>query len=323
MGKRSSTRIIRFSLLGSAHGEKLRVFKNALMNLLKIVLTFGIYGFWATARSRQDQCKSVLVGNHSLEYLGTGKELFDGFLRWVRFFGSVLMSLELLGQVVDSDGASQNLLIMAKGFALWIALVVGQYYWRAGYLEKLSWQKKSFVVHHQILEYLKTHLNWTMLAVLSFGLLAPIRRFKLTSLVIEQLEYAGQQFKYDGEIREFTYLFFRGLGLTVLTLGIYGPWHWVALKNYELNHTKVGPYRFKSLLRGRDLMWVLVENVLLLLSTCGLAWPWVRQSILRLHLQQMALVETLTMSPQPGAVRTAMGPGRNSFSFEPRDYPKI
>lgn len=52
----------------------------AATNALLIIVTLGIYRFWATARQRRYLWSRTHVIDDSLEWTGTGKEMFVGFL---------------------------------------------------------------------------------------------------------------------------------------------------------------------------------------------------------------------------------------------------
>ena len=52
----------------------------AATNALLIIATLGIYRFWATARQRRYLWSRTHVIDDSLEWTGTGKEMFVGFL---------------------------------------------------------------------------------------------------------------------------------------------------------------------------------------------------------------------------------------------------
>src|SRR4028119_1352775 len=52
----------------------------ALTNLLLTVVTLGIYRFWATARERRYLWSRTRFIDDHLEWTGTGKEMFIGFL---------------------------------------------------------------------------------------------------------------------------------------------------------------------------------------------------------------------------------------------------
>ena len=77
----------------------------AVTNLLLTLVTLGIYRFWATARERQYLwSRSRFVDEH-LEWAGTGKELFFGFLIVLLLFG--------LPYLIASFGAQA---LIARGY---------------------------------------------------------------------------------------------------------------------------------------------------------------------------------------------------------------
>ena len=52
----------------------------AFTNFLLTVVTLGIYRFWATARERRYLWSRTTVIDDPLEWTGTGKEMFVGFV---------------------------------------------------------------------------------------------------------------------------------------------------------------------------------------------------------------------------------------------------
>jgi uncharacterized membrane protein YjgN (DUF898 family) len=59
----------------------------AFTNLLLTIVTLGIYRFWATTRTRQYLWSRTRFIDEHLEWIGTGKELFIGFLLVLALFG--------------------------------------------------------------------------------------------------------------------------------------------------------------------------------------------------------------------------------------------
>ena len=49
-------------------------------NLVLTVITLGIYRFWARTRLRRYFWSNITISGEPLEYTGTGRELFVGFL---------------------------------------------------------------------------------------------------------------------------------------------------------------------------------------------------------------------------------------------------
>src|SRR5579862_7371292 len=55
------------------------------LNALLIIITVGIYWFWARSEYRRFMWKMVRVEDEPLEYTGTGRELLIGYLRLFLF----------------------------------------------------------------------------------------------------------------------------------------------------------------------------------------------------------------------------------------------
>ncbi len=62
------------------HGLSGEIFAIFIVNVLLFILTVGFYRFWGKTRMRRYLWSHFSVGGEGLEYSGTGKELFIGFL---------------------------------------------------------------------------------------------------------------------------------------------------------------------------------------------------------------------------------------------------
>jgi uncharacterized membrane protein YjgN (DUF898 family) len=94
----------------------------ALTNLLLTIVTLGIYRFWAKARERRYLWSRTRFIDDALEWTGTGKEMFVGFL--------VVMLILLPGFVAFQFGV-QALIIRGEVLAagvLMLGLYVGLFY---------------------------------------------------------------------------------------------------------------------------------------------------------------------------------------------------
>ena len=83
----------------------------AVTNALLIVVTLGVYRFWAAARQRRYLWSRTHVIDDSLEWTGTGKEMFVGFLIVIAFllpfflfFQFLLPALVARGQEAAAGG---------------------------------------------------------------------------------------------------------------------------------------------------------------------------------------------------------------------------
>lgn len=76
----------------------------AFTNLLLTIVTLGIYRFWATTRTRRYLWSQTRFIDERLEWTGTGKELFIGFLLALLLFGVPLLFLQFGAQALILRG---------------------------------------------------------------------------------------------------------------------------------------------------------------------------------------------------------------------------
>jgi len=76
----------------------------AFTNLLLILVTLGIYRFWAKARERRYLWSRTDFIGDPLEWTGSGKELFIGFLMALLLFGVPLALIQFMAQGLIARG---------------------------------------------------------------------------------------------------------------------------------------------------------------------------------------------------------------------------
>jgi uncharacterized membrane protein YjgN (DUF898 family) len=94
-------------------------------NLLLTIVTLGFYRFWATTRERQYLWSRTRFIDDRLEWTGTGKELFLGFLvaMGVIILPLILINLILQGLILQDQTALAGFLIF--GLYIFILYIVG------------------------------------------------------------------------------------------------------------------------------------------------------------------------------------------------------
>jgi uncharacterized membrane protein YjgN (DUF898 family) len=92
----------------------------AFTNLLLIIVTLGIYRFWATTRTRQYLWSRTRFVDERLEWAGTGLELFIGFLMVLLVFGLPYLVLTFVAQALLLRG-QQGLAAMLT-FAIFMVI---------------------------------------------------------------------------------------------------------------------------------------------------------------------------------------------------------
>src|SRR6476469_2058417 len=68
----------------------------AISNALLTICTLGIYRFWAAARQRRYLWSRTMVIDDTLEWSGTGKEMFLGFLIVIAILAPFFLFLQFL-----------------------------------------------------------------------------------------------------------------------------------------------------------------------------------------------------------------------------------
>jgi uncharacterized membrane protein YjgN (DUF898 family) len=101
----------------------------ALTNLLLIVVTLGIYRFWAKARERRYLWSRTRFIDETLEWTGTGKEMLIGFLIVILVLLPILFLAQMAAQalVLRGQGGLALLLILALYGAGFYMLGVAQF----------------------------------------------------------------------------------------------------------------------------------------------------------------------------------------------------
>lgn len=113
------------------HGSWREFAPIALTNLLLIIVTLGIYRFWAKARERRYLWSRTDFIGDPLEWTGTGKELFIGFVLAILLFGVPLVLIQFLLQMMVMRGAVALAPLVGLVFTSSILFVVGVARFRA------------------------------------------------------------------------------------------------------------------------------------------------------------------------------------------------
>jgi uncharacterized membrane protein YjgN (DUF898 family) len=79
----------------------------AATNLLLMIVTLGIYRFWATARERRYLWSRTRVIDDALEWTGTGKEMFLGFLIVIAVIAPFFLFIQFLFPALVARGKAE------------------------------------------------------------------------------------------------------------------------------------------------------------------------------------------------------------------------
>jgi uncharacterized membrane protein YjgN (DUF898 family) len=153
-------------------------------NFFLTLITIGIYRFWAATRLRRYLWSNIHIGGDGLEYTGTGRELFLGFLVGL----AVLAPLSIVYIVADRLSLGSPVLaacIQGVYFiALFVFLQVALFRSRRYRLSRTTWRGIYAGQTGSIWTYLGLYLGYGALTLVTVGLALPwmhvaLARYKL------------------------------------------------------------------------------------------------------------------------------------------------
>ena len=145
-----------------------------LRNLLFSILTFGIYRFWGRTHVRRFVWRHTTVLDDALEYLGTGGELFVGFLIAVAVLLPVFAAYSVL-QFVFADGAQYALIALEILYylALFFLIQIAIHRMRRYRLTRTAWRGVRFGLGGSSLTYARISFGYGLLTAATLGFAYP------------------------------------------------------------------------------------------------------------------------------------------------------
>lgn len=196
------------TLKGAYEGEGMPLFWLALKTGLLTLITLGIYRFWAKARIRRYLWSATAPGGNPFEYTGTGLEKFLGFLFAVVilavYLGLFQILLFFVGLSVFSGGDSEEDIIRQiaatylTAFATLPLLYYAQYRGRRYLLSRTRWRGVRFGAEKGAWGYVWRALGYTLLSIMSLGILIPLQTFKLEKYMYDRTWYGDARFHQEG-----------------------------------------------------------------------------------------------------------------------------
>lgn len=173
-------------------GKGLDYFVLLLQNMLLSILTLGIYVFWGKVNIRKFLWKSTAIFGEPLEYTGTGKELFLGFL--------IVMPV-LIVMTIATSFVIQYYPI--AGELVWMVLFI--YLWQyASYrtlryrLTRTRWRGIRCNLAGNASSYAWKGTLYFLLMIVSMGLLAPFSLSRMISLKLNNVYFGTRKLDFSG-----------------------------------------------------------------------------------------------------------------------------
>jgi uncharacterized membrane protein YjgN (DUF898 family) len=175
----------------------------AFTNLLLTIVTLGFYRFWATTRTRHYLWSRTTFIDEPLEWTGTGKELFIGFLLVLLLLGPPLLVLQFGVQALVIRG--HGILASIAGLLATVALLylggLARYRALRYRLSRTFWHGIRGGSDNGGLGYALSYLWKTALGSLTLGLLIPWSMVSLWNERWNQLGYGPHDFAAQATTR--------------------------------------------------------------------------------------------------------------------------
>lgn len=182
-------------------GRFIELLPLVLKNLLLQILTLGFYRFWAITRIRRYLWSRTLFQDDPLEYTGTGKELFLGFL-----VAAVIVLLPLFGLGVTSGVLSQMgrngeaQVINGLNAALVLLLTpIAVYRARRYRLNRTVWRGIRCGQSGSALGYALRWIGYGLLTGLTLGLAYPWQAVGLERYRLNHTYFGSDPLQFDGK----------------------------------------------------------------------------------------------------------------------------
>jgi uncharacterized membrane protein YjgN (DUF898 family) len=166
--------------------------------LLLTVVTLGIYRFWYKTDLRRWYWRNTVVGGTALEYRGTAKELFVGFLFALAIMVPLYLVIASVGLFAGEDVAG----IVQGLFGLLLVFLVqyGAFRSRRYRLTRTVWRGVRFDQTGSAVGYALRSMGWFLATMVTGGLLFPLMRRGLEHYRIRNTRFGSAAGVFDAPV---------------------------------------------------------------------------------------------------------------------------
>jgi uncharacterized membrane protein YjgN (DUF898 family) len=281
--------VLQLAYRGNGADFFILLLKNAFLTLV----TLGIYAAWARTERRKYVWRQLDIGGQPLDYTGTGKELFFGYLKVIGGYIVLIGIPQLVLRLSPGAGVALQLV----GVVAILVVIPYAIYWSRRYLlGRTRWRGIRFGLTGEAGKFAKMFLLGVLLTAITLGFYGPIFANRIYGEIMRNTRYGTGAFSYDGPDNEAFKIWIKGFFLSLLTFGIYSFWYQAALMRFRLSHTHFDRATGQTDVTGGLLFKLTIINVLAIGFTAGIAFPWVVTYTLRELVSRMTLVGPIDFS---------------------------
>lgn len=169
----------------------------SFVNFVLRILTLGIYNFWGKTEVRKRIWSGVRLEGEPLQYTGTGKELFLGFLI---VFGLIIVPIMLTSVaaafVFGQGSAAYNLYMLALYAVIFYLVGYGFYRAQRYRLSRTTWRGIRGSLVGDGKSYAWTYFWTALLIPFTAGWIVPWRSTKLQGLITRDMRFGDRPFSF-------------------------------------------------------------------------------------------------------------------------------
>ncbi len=255
----------------SYDGQAGRLFRLGFKVAALTLITLGIYRFWGKTEIRRYLWSRLRLAADRLEYTGTGKELFIGFLIVL----AVLIPYGILSQTlvifsVVWSPLAQGAVSVAQ--AVFILFLFGYAIYRARRyrLSRTLLRGIRFGQMGSAARYGMMFLGYILLTVVTLGIAKPVGDVALYRFQTRNSLFGDQPFDFEGRGREMMGRWIVCLILIPFTLGLSLLWYAAFKMRYFAGGTRFGDVTFALPVKLWDLIRVYFPYLLVMLLVFGI-----------------------------------------------------
>lgn len=170
----------------------------SIKNFLLKIVTLGIYGFWGKTEVRRRIWTGIRLNGEPMQYSGTGKELFIGFLV---VFGAVILPISLVSVVAVLALGPTSPWLQAFNAAVYggmfLLLGVGIHRAQRYRLSRTSWRGVRGGLDGSSWRYAVTYFWTGLVALVTLGWALPWRSTKLQRLIVNDMRFGDRHLAFD------------------------------------------------------------------------------------------------------------------------------
>ncbi len=165
----------------------------AAVNALLNIITLTLYRFWGRTNVRRHILARTEINDEPMEYIGTGWEMFKGFV--IVVFGILLPVFVLLVAVQLFAPLLALLVILPIYLVLFVLMNFAVYASRRYRLSRSTWRSIRFAMKGSAWDYAWAAIGYGLLNAITIGWYAPASEMRLTRRLWSETQFGNRTFR--------------------------------------------------------------------------------------------------------------------------------